>query len=393
MGFSSALSAQTTTIDTTHRCIYTTRYFTEDLYIFGNDPEVEEMVNHICEIAGVERDFSLLKCNVPGVAAVIDGENRYLLFSRTYLKGIGDKYYQYAILAHEIGHLVRNHSFDESFRHREEAAADEFAGRVMLHLLGFDNIGFVDALLEEIPYAYEDAINRDERRKELLDGWKAADALLRSDNNLGYLENETNLGNLTIPQFRFSGCPKTYEIPLPNIRKFATLKDVNELLSKALEKQGFDQQSYYYVENGFALAVPMEQIRESGVCLTGKARWQDYPSRQRFDGVLDYLSSIVYPNPGYFRLFVFMVTKDNPQGTGGKMNAQETRDWLKTGGFLLPKSVGDEAFTADHHVMALVYEFEAPESDKLLRERCNPRLLAPKEHLQKSGILTAINRN
>lgn len=383
------LSAQTE-IDTAHRCLYNQLYFLEEPYIFARgDEAVDRMVADICLAAGVEQNFSVVSASIPGIAAITDDSGKYLLYSRRYVRRLqtSNPTLLYAILAHEIGHLVRGHQLDGSFRLREESAADEFMGRALFQL---GQTGALREILDAIQYenfAYAPLLNFGMRNRMIAMGWNAADGVLRSNNNLGFLENEDNLENLPLPLFKLKGCPRSFDFPASDFSSCKLLRDVDRELSGTLKVLGYSQLSYYHVPNGFALLTPVEQIHKNGTALPDADRWKDYPAGGRFEGVLNYLSSLIVPRPGYFRLFIFLVSDQNVRNTGGTIQAEEARVWLQNGGFWLPEEIGSREFTSGHHITTLVFEFEAPESTKQLSELCVNQLLTPEEHLNKSGLM------
>ena len=386
-----SLSAQELSeIDLTHHCIYDSHQFEETLYPSIDNQDILEMVAEICEASDIELDFKVIAANVPSIAAVVDGENRYLLYSNVFVRFL--KYKKpllYFILAHEIGHLVLSHDLNDRFRMNEEMSADEFAGRAMYRL--YDDLPVLLDFIKDEKYAYDTLNPFTERLINIKTGWEISDLLIQSAGNLGFLENKMEDGDLPLPRYNPTGCPKSYVISLDSFSDCKTLKDIDSIISKALDKQGYEQKSYYATENGFALFAPIEQIDKNGKCLEGNARWQDFPARNNFEGILDYFKSLLLPNPGYFRIFIFVVNDQNIIAEKSKMTPEEMKGWLQNGGQWLPDVIGNKILNDSYHVTAQVYEFEAPESTKLMTERCENNLLQPKSHLEKSGVLGALN--
>lgn len=389
------LSFSQTSIDTSHHCIYNQPHFQEEPYIFSSgDENLEKMVVEICQAAGVVQDFEVVSASVQGIAAVVDHSGKYLLYSRRYVRNLmsSNQSLLYAMLAHEIGHLVRGHELDGNFRLREESAADEFMGRVLYELKQTGSLAETLNAVRKERFAYAHLLNYGMRSKMIANGWNAADGLLRSKSNLGYLDNEINQNNLPLPLFNLRGCPQFYDMPSSFLSNCMKLEDVDHLLKSSLNQLGYSQLSYYYAPNGFALLTPVEQINKDGLALPGAERWKDYPAGSRFDGVLDYLSSLILPKPGHFRLFIFLVTDQNVRHSGQKIKADEVQAWLQNGGYWLPEVIGSQDFTPGHHLTVLVFEFQAPESTKKLSQQCSNQLFTPVEHLSRAGLLQTFRR-
>ena len=388
----SLASQELISINTTNNCTYTNHSISSELYSFKIDTTIEKAVLEICEAANIDQNFRLVSSNVPTVAAIIDSGKKYILYSKSYFTSIkGDRYLYYALLAHEIGHIAMHHDLNASFRLREELAAEEFVGKTLYNVQGIDSLERLKKVVSDCQSPIEDSTRLNERLYSLEIGWYTAEAIILSEDNLAFFESDSTLNKFPIPLFNMAGCPKGYQIPVAHFNSCNSMKEVNQSLQKALDARGYEQKSYYCIKNGFAVAVPIEQIHENGICLVGQARWQDFPSRKRFDGILNYLSSMIWPYPGYFRLFVFLVTDTHIQNSNNKISTRETRAWPNCGGFWLPKQIESIPFTPQHKVTALVYEFESPESTKRLNERCGMRLLSAREHLEKAGLLTLFN--
>jgi hypothetical protein len=182
-------------------------------------------------------------------------------------------------------------------------------------------------------------------------------------------------------------CNTRSVLPKAVFKNRKVLGDVASKLSIALDAKGYAQQSFFSVPNGFALVTQLEQYNvKDGSVRKGNTRWLDYPAREPYSGLFDYLTSIVMPQKGYFRLFVFVVTDQPFGGTEPPVSMLEASAWLSEGFNKLPNLIAGMPFEAAYDVTALVYEFEVPESNRKPVQRCpSPRFNA-KTHLQKAGI-------
>lgn len=392
--FQSLNGQGTFSANTAHHCIYTSLEFDGESYLLDNDAQIENIVNEICKATDTPMDFELIHASVASVSVVKDNNKYYLLYSKYYCTNLlkTNPILLYAVLAHEIGHIARKHQLDNIFRISEESEADEWMGRALYKLKNTNSINVAIPAIKQETFSYEIFFPGGLRERIIRDGYHSEDGLARSKGNLGYFENKSNVDNSSLPVFELKGCPQFIDLPLGLFSKASYLKHINQQLISALDQMGYSQRKYYSVPNGFAILTPVEQISPQGDAIKGQARWQDYPSVGRFDGILDYLKSIIIPKPGYFRLFAFVVTDKNIKNEGGKVDKGQASDWLKEGGFWLPDPIANRAFTNNYHVGVFLYEFQATEAIKLLEERCNPNFLSIDSHLRQSGIMNALNK-
>lgn len=166
------------------------------------------------------------------------------------------------------------------------------------------------------------------------------------------------------------------------------LNDIDERLQRALDAAGYYQRSYYKTPNGFALVTQMEQFAPDGQ-IKNRFRWADYPVQEDFDGVWDYFKSLIMPEPGRFRVFVFVVTNEVYGKSDQKFDQMKVRGLATSGYSQMPSAYAQSSVTKDHYLEALIYEFEAPQSTKKCTEKC-PAYLDIQTHLTQSGLLGII---
>ena len=376
-------------IDTTNRCLYSGTNFI-DLFAFSDeDPFVEGLVVEICRVMKWDRSLITLRnAIVPNAAAVITGKNRYLLYNQGYFyDNRSNTTLCRAILAHELAHLFSDHhKLDGKFRVLEETAADRMMADAVMRLDTASKVENLLALLRKLPFSYAAQVPWEEREAAVRRGWATAAALMEGP---GFGINTADVENLPLPRFNMTGCPKA--LPVIN-QKFLNkkLKDIDECLVKALNSKGYTEISYFSVKNGFALVTSLERFENTGLSVKSADRFQDCPQKEQFKGVYDYITKLFWPQPTRMRLFVFIVN-DQPvmEYEAGCLKDGEPREWLLKGGAWLPDYIGQQTFTKNHKVRALVYEFVVPDSIKKANEQC-VKPLKIEVHLEKSGILTAI---
>ncbi len=359
----------------------------EELYEAENSPRAAALIARILTECGVSQNFRVQATNVETVAAVVDGEERFLFYNPDWFAELPDSAQSVAValFAHEIAHLVKGHKLDGSFRAREEAEADEFMGFALakLGVPAAEAVGFA----QSPAFAYP-AIRRADREKAIATGWGRADNLLKSKDKLNFLEDPGVNAALPIPRFHFPPpeCSAREVLDKKLFANNSTLADVDEQLKAALYGKGYDQRAYYSVPNGFAVVTQMEQFdKTSGMSKAASVRWVDYPVQEDFDGFWAYCKSLVMPASGFFRVMAFVVT-DQPFTSNGKPVTQDVAaGWLTNGADALPKSMGDWAWKEGYKVTLLTYEFEAPASTKVPEKLC-PCVKTGKQHLDNSGL-------
>lgn len=376
-------------LDTSNRCVLSGSFFGEELYSFRADPGVEAMIQRIMDASDRSRNFKVVNTNVVSVAAIVDGAERYLLYnSEFFAEHQRDTALRFALLAHEIGHLVNNHTLSAKKRLREESDADRFVGQVMRDL----DFSLNEALDIANLAGYGYGLKPDERKKIIRRSWEIEDAKLRSGENAGYL-NEERIKNLPMPRFPWPPpqCAKRSVVDNALFAQCKTLGDVNERLCKALDDSKYGQRSYFQVPNGFALVTQFEQYKADGTLMPEADRWKDYPIPNDTDWG-DTFRRFFSGFTGHFRVFVFIVT-DQPfsMDTNRVVSEKEGKAWLQSGYGSLPQEIAAQVYAVRHRATVLVYEFESKSSTNTVKTPC-PGRLEPSQHLDKSGIKKFIKK-
>jgi len=373
-------------LNITQRCIYSGDSMDSELYRFPDSDPVGTRVKDICELGDVTPDFEVVQTNVENVSAVLDSGKRSLLYSldfvekSTTLEVIG-------ALAHEIGHHANAHTFDPARRNVEEIEADQFMGYI-LSKKGFPKPA-IEAFLKKMPASY--GIGLGERQKAVLEGFNRAERAMQLK-SLPF-DNDPKIEGLTLPAFPWPppACNTRFEFPEISLAGLKTLGDVERKIRLALDAKGYAQRSYFSVPNGFALVTQLEQYNgEDGSVRNDRTRWLDYPKKDNFGGVMDYLKSVVMPQKGYFRLFVFVATNQAFGGGAQRVSKEQATAWLSQGFNKLPGSIAVVPFSSDYNVTALVYEFVVPESNRKPEQKCPSPLFDARTHLMKSGLTAAL---
>ena len=369
-------------INLKNRCIFTGGVMDDELYKFEGNAQVETWIKEILLASGSEQNFEIIQTNVENVSAVIDGNKRYLLYSLDFIQK-ATEIDVFGALSHEIGHHLNEHTLTEARRKVEELEADYFVGYIFSKK-GYSKLP-VNAFLQRMSSSYN--IAKLERQNMIYTGFEVSDRSLEVK-SLPF-DTDSKMNSLGMPGFPWPppSCNTRFEIPETTFSGLTKLGDVERKIRYALNSKGYTQISYLSVPNGFALVSQVEQYNASdGTIRNDNTRWLEYPKRERFQGVMDYITSFVMPQKGYFRLFVFVVTNQPFNSSPQRVSKSEAVAWLSQGFNKLPKGIADMPYTeGGYDVTTLVYEFEVPESNRKPVQRCPTPVYDARTHLVKSG--------
>ena len=156
--------------------------------VFQFDPglRASDSVKRVVAAIGLQPNFVVQAANVPNAVAIIDGTQRYVLYSETFFqdmtKQVGDDeiWVARSILAHEIGHHLNGHTLTrDGSRPTTELEADLFSG----HLLRLMGANLDQARLAQKKYGNDKGSEthppRDARVTAIDVGWNRADEVLK----------------------------------------------------------------------------------------------------------------------------------------------------------------------------------------------------------------------
>lgn len=364
-----------------NRCVFSGGIMDEELYRYDQKNSVGDWVKEILELGRADMNFELVQTNVENVSAVVDNDRRYLFYSIDFILR-SSRIEVYASLAHEIGHHVNNHTLEPINRETEESEADFFMGYI-LSMKAFTDRE-IGVTLKGLPSSY--GFSDTSRMKTVRAGYSQAEDFL-SLRSLK-VNDDPRQESLLLPTFAFMDCYSNTNIDRSFFSGLKTMGEVNDKLCRTLDQRGYRSRSYYSVKNGFALVTRMEQFnRDNATSKSEELRWLSHPARESFTDVLSFIKSTIWPNKGYFRLFVFVVTDTPFQSSGVRVSKEEAESWLCRGSNTLPpREIASRPFTAYHTVSALVYEFEVPESNLKANQICPTPYFDTYTHLKAAGI-------
>ena len=171
---------------------------------------------------------------------------------------------------------------------------------------------------------------------------------------------------------------------LPREPSYPTLYAVSQRLGNALDAAGYYERSFFAVPNGFAIVTQLERIGPDGTPDHAQ-RWVVDNARQRFS-LAAYLSRLLYAQPGYFRLVVFVVTDVVFRPDRGSLSKRDAQTLVTKGTPMLPFEMATHRmYSARFNCTALIYEFEK-DSDSASAHLVVPSQVPGREHLIKSGV-------
>lgn len=108
----------------------------EKVHTFASGQEAEDTISRICRAVSLTPNFDIRAAGVPNAAAVIRGNKRYILYSRTFMhdmeQKVGNRWAPISIMAHEVGHHLDGHTLESGGSRPEiELRADVFSGGVL----------------------------------------------------------------------------------------------------------------------------------------------------------------------------------------------------------------------------------------------------------------------
>jgi len=211
----------------------------------------------------------------------------------------------------------------------------------------------------------------------------------------GQLVMEIYLSQISLQTWRLPEFPwppplpsAKIEIPTLAFSSCKNLSDVNDILSNALSENGYDDKAYFLVpassKNGFALATQLEQIDKDGVPKKDPNRWNSEIIDNEFS-FSEYISALFFPNPGYFRIIVFIVTDISFSPSSKGVDRESAMSWLYEGATGFPDDLKSVLFTKGYNVSALIYEYELKENEEEAN-MLKPSKHTGKDHLKRSNL-------
>jgi hypothetical protein len=376
-------------LNATDHCLYHGERMPSSYVRFESDPEIEGLKDLILEKIGTPANFEMLCSNVPSIAAVVDRDKRYILYSRRFFNTEPDRVVRLALIAHEIGHHANGHALTaDPTAAEEEIEADEFMGYALC-LTGAP-AGKIEGILTRL--ALHSGVSATERLEDVMRGFNRAEASLRNAEHASWFEEHINEVVSTFPQFPLPVPEPSAQADLrSSFAGSTTMSDVDRKLRRALDAAGYATRRYLYVPDGFAIVTRMEQFNANGTCKSEASRWSSKVARCENFTTSCYQKTLSTVEPGLFRVFVFVVTPRTIRSMQPPPTRSEATAWLNEAASQLPEEIARLAFDARTNVVALVYEYKLPVANGQ-PERSVRSALSGTDHLTKGRILEGLRR-
>jgi hypothetical protein len=184
------------------------------------------------------------------------------------------------------------------------------------------------------------------------------------------------------------------EIDSKEFSSASQLKDVNSLLTKKLKNAGWGDKRYYKlmddnkkVVDGFALVCQPEQLSDNGQPLDGNSRWEIALNNWEGGDIWDYIKSLFVARTGYFKVTVFIISKDDITPKDEKIEIKKAKEWIRLGSTSLPAPIGNLPYTKDYSCKVLIYHFKQVEQQSGLIDSGFPT----ESYLKNSKIALTLN--
>lgn len=175
-------------------CSFNNTLSEDDLYGFDSDENAEAALKRIMKHTGLPAKFKIMAANVPNAAAVIHGEERFILYNQEFMRRVKDvtrtDWAAVSILAHEVGHHLSGHTLDKiGSRPDKELEADKFSGFVLRKM---------GATLEQAKAAMANIASdagshthppKSARLTAIANGWYSADEIMDKDDSPSNTDN------------------------------------------------------------------------------------------------------------------------------------------------------------------------------------------------------------
>jgi hypothetical protein len=143
------------------------------------------------------------------------------------------------------------------------------------------------------------------------------------------------------------------------VTRYNSIATFDAQLQTKLRAAGYDDFSYFSAPFGYALATRIERIDEGGYPLSGSLRWATELKPIPPQGFIDYVNKVLHDEEGYFRIFVFVITRDTSQPAETPALFIEAQRWATTGCKNLPQDMLAIKIAPDHIFYVLSYVFSA----------------------------------
>ena len=161
-----------------------------------------------------------------------------------------------------------------------------------------------------------------------------------------------------------------------------TLERVRVQLVAALAAAGYPEHSLFGAPGGFVLLTGLERIHEDGTPLDPRIHRFLPPTASAPVHLVEYIRQLFFGPPGYYRMLAFVVTDQTRlEFTAHTLDQDAVSNLRWQGAARLPRDLADQAFSGEHDVYAVVYEFKHAGRDIRATEHLPTQI-----HLEQAGL-------
>lgn len=120
-------------------CLYDGQTLPADVYGFESAADAQLAVKRVLDHTGLNQNFTIRAANVDNAAAVIQGQQRMILYNQAFMLRVRDvaqtDWAAISIMAHEVGHHLQGHTIlAGGSRPTIELEADRYSGFVLFRM-------------------------------------------------------------------------------------------------------------------------------------------------------------------------------------------------------------------------------------------------------------------
>jgi hypothetical protein len=198
----------------------------------------------------------------------------------------------------------------------------------------------------------------------------------------------------TLPTFFPPKATSTVELPINFAQQNLTLERLSEEISEALTEAGYEQRSYFWLDQehgpGFAIITHIEQIQANGFPVT-TGRWSfDLPVYEHFS-ITSFLKAMIKADPGNYRMIALVVSRVPFQEKDEAITEAQVAELNAGPKFLAKAAESEVTVNPSYHCIAYIYEFERSTRNDDPKFKVSSTVSAS-DHLKSTPLWAALSR-
>lgn len=170
-----------------------------------------------------------------------------------------------------------------------------------------------------------------------------------------------------------------------------SLENLHSVIIEALQYGGYYQKTYFNLVDGIAILTPIEQIDHKGEVIPNN-RWTQSIAVPQIVTIGDYFRSLLFPNVGRYRTFLFWISRDPLTFSETEMGQYNFNALISEGTPDGIRLIQSKEKKLGYNCSILIYEFIKKENEKdgILTI---DKVIDPIQHLTQSKILAILRAN